>query len=84
MALDLSRAIMARIRLNYAFALGYNLLALPLAAGALYPLLRVQLPPWLAGGAMALSSVSVVSSSLLLRRYRRPPRVLRDVAVARR
>lgn len=44
-------------------------------AGALYPTpLRLQLPPWLAGAAMAFSSLSVVGSSLLLRRYR-PPRL---------
>ena len=58
----------------------------PLAAGALYPWARVQLPPWVAGACMALSSVSVVGSSLLLRRYRRPRPVRREavaVLVAR-
>lgn len=57
---------------------------IPLAAGALYPWLHLRLPPWVAGACMAFSSVSVVGSSLLLRRYRRPPPVLRDLQVLRR
>jgi Cu+-exporting ATPase len=81
LALDLCAATMARIRLNYAFALGYNATMIPLAAGCLYPALRFALPPWVAGGCMAASSVSVVASSLMLRRYRRPPPVMRDVVV---
>jgi len=81
-ALDLSRATFRRIRLNYAWALGYNVVMIPVAAGVLYPATRVALPPWMAGAAMALSSVSVVCSSLLLQRYRRPPAVLRDARAA--
>ncbi len=53
---------------------------IPVAAGCLYPLLQFQLPPWVAGACMAASSVSVVCSSLLLRLYVRPRRVLRDVS----
>lgn len=79
-ALDLCRVVVRRIKINYVWALGYNILMLPLAAGAFYPLMQAQLPPWLAGGAMAFSSVSVVCSSLLLRCYRRPPPVLHDVS----
>ena len=68
-----SKVTFRRIRLNYVWAFGYNALMVPVAAGVLYPPLRFQLPPWVAGAAMAFSSVSVVCSSLLLRRYR-PPR----------
>jgi len=71
-AMDLSRCIVRRIQLNYCWAMGYNLVVLPLAAGALYPSLRVSLPPALAGLCMALSSVSVVLSSLMLRLYTPP------------
>ena len=80
-ALHLSATTFRRIHLNYGWALVYNLLMVPLAAGVLYPSTRFQLPPWVAGGAMALSSVSVVCSSLLLRRYRRPASVARSWAV---
>ncbi len=78
-ALDISRRTFNRIRINYVWAMGYNTLMIPVAAGVFYPLAHHQLPPWLAGLCMAFSSVSVVASSLLLRRYRRPPRVLREV-----
>ncbi|KAF4324208.1 hypothetical protein JM18_000209 [Phytophthora kernoviae] len=70
-ALDLSRTIFNRIRLNYVWALGYNCLLIPLAAGVLYPF-GFSIPPMFAGGAMAISSVSVVTSSLLLRYYTPP------------
>jgi len=46
LALDVSAKTFQRIYLNYAWAFGYNLLMVPLAAGALYPPLRFQLPPW--------------------------------------
>ncbi|XP_031278477.1 copper-transporting ATPase RAN1 [Pistacia vera] len=71
-AIDLSRKTFARIRLNYVFAMAYNVVAIPVAAGALFPSLGIILPPWVAGACMALSSVSVVCSSLLLRRYKKP------------
>jgi Cu+-exporting ATPase len=81
MALDLCRTAFRRIRWNYIFALGYNLTMIPVAAGCLYPTMHFQLPPWIAGACMALSSVSVVGSSLLLRRYQRPRGVIRDLAI---
>jgi len=74
-ALDLSRVVMRRIRINFIWAFMYNIIGIPLAAGVLYPGLYIQFPPMFAGAAMALSSVSVVCSSLLLRLYQ-PPRPL--------
>jgi Cu+-exporting ATPase len=71
-AIDLSKKTFSRIRLNYVFAMAYNVIAVPVAAGVLFPSLGIKLPPWVAGACMALSSVSVVCSSLLLRRYRKP------------
>lgn len=71
-AIDLSIKTFNRIRMNYVFAMTYNLIAIPVAAGVFYPSLKLKLPPWVAGACMALSSVSVVCSSLLLRLYKKP------------
>lgn len=71
-AIDLSRKTFTRIRLNYVFAMAYNLISIPIAAGVFFPWIKLKLPPWVAGACMALSSVSVVCSSLLLRRYKKP------------
>lgn len=68
--IDIVRKTYNRIRWNLFFAFVYNGVGIPLAAGVLYPAVRVALPPWFAGLAMALSSVSVVVSSLLLRFYK--------------
>ncbi|OLS20457.1 MAG: Copper-exporting P-type ATPase A [Candidatus Heimdallarchaeota archaeon LC_3] len=71
-AIDLSRKTMRRIRMNMFWALGYNSAGIPIAMGLFYPFIHLTLPPELAGLAMALSSVSVVTSSLLLNRYKKP------------
>ncbi|HYS94576.1 MAG TPA: copper-translocating P-type ATPase, partial [Candidatus Acidoferrales bacterium] len=68
-AVLLSRRTIQIIRENLAWAFGYNLLLVPVAAGVLYPLWGITLSPILAGMAMALSSVSVVANSLRLRRF---------------
>jgi len=66
-AIQLSRATFNKIRQNLFWAFGYNTLAIPIAAGILYPSFGINLNPTIAGLAMALSSVSVVLSSLSLR-----------------
>lgn len=71
-ALHLSRVVFRRIIMNFFWATGYNLFALPFAAGVLYPFTDFQIAPEFAGLMMAFSSVSVVLSSLMLRTYRRP------------
>lgn len=68
-ALDLARATMRVMRQNLAWAAGYNLLGIPLAAGLLYPAFHILLSPWIAAAAMAFSSVSVLTNSLRLRRW---------------
>jgi Cu+-exporting ATPase len=69
--IDLSRTVFKRIKFNFFWAALYNMIALPIAAGALYPIqsggTHVRLDPVWAALAMALSSISVVTSSLLLR-----------------
>ncbi len=66
-AIELSRSTMTNIRQNLFFALIYNGLGLPIAAGVLYPVLGLRLSPMIAAGAMALSSLSVVLNANRLR-----------------
>src|SRR5262249_17961471 len=68
-AIELSRGTIRTIKENLGWAFGYNLVLVPVAAGALYPMWGIQLSPIFAGLAMALSSVSVVANSLRLKRF---------------
>jgi Cu+-exporting ATPase len=69
-AIHLSRATMRNIRQNLFFAFAYNALGIPVAAGLLYPFFGLLLSPMLAGAAMSLSSVSVITNALRLRSTR--------------
>jgi Cu+-exporting ATPase len=69
-AIALARRTMRTMRQNLFWAFAYNVIGIPIAAGVLYPFFGLLLSPVLASAAMALSSVSVVSNSLRLRRFR--------------
>lgn len=73
-ALDLSRSIFKTIRQNLFWALFYNALCLPVAAGVLYPSFGIRLSPMLASAAMSLSSLFVVTNALRLKKYQPPKR----------
>ena len=68
-AIQLSRATMRNIRQNLFFAFIYNVAGIPIAAGILFPLFGWLLNPMLAGAAMSISSVSVVTNALRLRHF---------------
>jgi Cu+-exporting ATPase len=77
----LSTAVMRNIRQNLFWAFGYNTALIPVAAGVLYPAFGLLLSPVLAAGAMALSSVFVLTNALRLRGFRPPgPRVTGQAA----
>jgi len=67
-ARQLSRAVMHNIRLNLLFAFLFNALAVPIAAGVLYPFTGLLLNPMIASAAMSASSILVIGNSLRLRR----------------
>jgi Cu+-exporting ATPase len=69
-AIGLARATVSVMRQNLAWAGGYNLVGIPLAAGLLYPAFHILLTPWMAAAAMAFSSVSVLLNSLRLRAWK--------------
>jgi P-type Cu+ transporter len=85
-AISLSRETVGVIKQGLFWAFGYNILLIPIAMGALYPLLHVLLNPVLAAAAMAMSSVSVVTNALRLRGFRRPadPREILHPSLKRR
>ena len=76
-AIQLSRKVISRIKQNIFWAFAYNALLVPVAAGALYPAFGITFRPELAGMAMAASSVTVISLSLLLKKYI-PPAIKKD------
>jgi Cu+-exporting ATPase len=72
-AIQLSRATMRNIQQNLVWAFGYNVIGIPIAAGALYPFIGLRLSPMIAAGAMAASSLSVVANANRLRSFRSKP-----------
>ena len=69
-AIRISQASFKRIKINFIWAFLYNLILIPIAMGILFPLGGFMMHPMLAGAAMALSSISVVCSSLMLKLYK--------------
>jgi len=70
--IHLSKTVVRRIKTNLFLSMCYNCAAIPIAAGVLFPVIHTHMPPMVAGLAMALSSITVVTSSLLLKVYKPP------------
>jgi Cu+-exporting ATPase len=68
-AVQLSRKVMTRIRQNLFWAFAYNAALIPLAAGAFYPFFGITMKPEFAGLAMAMSSVTIITLSLMLKSF---------------
>lgn len=69
-AIELSKKTMRTIKMNLFWAFGYNVVLIPVAMGVLYPFFGILMNPIFASAAMAMSSISVVSNSLLLKRFK--------------
>ncbi len=69
-SIELSKKTMRTIKMNLFWAFGYNIVLIPVAMGALYPFFGILMNPIFASAAMAMSSISVVSNSLLLKRFK--------------
>jgi len=82
-AIRLSRDTMRNVRQNLVFAFAYNVVGIPIAAGVLYPITGLRLSPMIAAGAMALSSLSVVSNANRLRGFKPLPTAARLTPVGR-
>ncbi len=82
-AVEVSKRTMSNIRQNLVWAFGYNVALIPVAAGVLYPAFGLLLSPVFAAGAMALSSVSVLTNALRLRRIAPALREDRDITAPR-
>ncbi len=80
-SLQLARETLAVMRQNLLWAVGYNMLGIPLAAGLFYPQFHLMLSPWVAAAAMAMSSVSVLSNSLRLRKWQSASPKLSQIAL---
>jgi Cu+-exporting ATPase len=74
---QISKKVMRRIKQNLFWAFAYNVILIPIAAGILYPSFGILFRPEYAGLAMALSSVTVVSLSLMLKSYMPPAKILK-------
>ena len=69
-AIEISKYTMRKIKQNLFWAFAYNVAGIPIAAGILYPFTNTLLSPVIAGATMAFSSVSVISNSLLMKKYK--------------